>query len=167
MASRRQAARSTATKDKTKRRTTVRSKRELKYLIRRLRNVDAGIARASVVKFVNEQEMSHISFYPARERLWKEWMSTAGIDKVLSFLIAGFSDTLEKHTVGKERFARFLVAWQSFVGTLACSGLSSDQSKVVWESVASGTVSDADRSALVHAVATAVYTFMQKQVSTY
>ncbi len=92
-------------KGKSKRTTKLRSKWELKYLIKRLRNVDTGIAKAFVVKCVNEKETSHILFYPERERLWKEWVSTASIDKVLSFLITGFSDAFEKHTAGGERFA--------------------------------------------------------------
>ena len=87
------------------------------------------------------------------------------IDPLLHCLMGGFSGLLEKHTTGRERFSRFLVAWYNFVGALACNSLGTRSMRALWENLAIPAATGDDRSALVHAVAAAVYTFMQKQVS--
>ena len=40
---------------------------------------------------------------------------------LLLFLLSGFCDLLEQHTRGGQRFARFLISWHNFLGTLAQS----------------------------------------------
>ena len=61
--------------------------------------------RASVLKLVEERERNHIDFYPCRRATWDHWKTAEGLDVLLSFLLTGFCDLLQKHIVGSERFA--------------------------------------------------------------
>ena len=71
------------------------------------------------------------------------------------------------HASGADRFSRFLITWHKFFGSLACSAYGNDRFKKCGAELAPAsitTVSNDDRSALVFAVASCVYTFMQDQV---
>ena len=46
-----------------------------------------------------------MDFYEGRRATWERWKSSTAMDCLISFLLAGFWDLLEKHTVGGERFA--------------------------------------------------------------
>ena len=70
--------------------------------------------------------------YATRRATWEEWKSAEALDELLSFLWSGFCDLFERHTVGAERFANFLVAWYNFVGSVAVQSMSSDASNAVW-----------------------------------
>ena len=143
-------------------------KRELQYLLERLKDLDMQVLRAFVVKRVDEREATHISYYRQRQELWFTWKSMAKLDALLTFLLGGILELFGQHTTGTERFARFLVAWYNFVGSLACSCIGNDRSNAVWLELTSGCsvqITDEDRSAAVFAVASSVYTFMQLQVS--
>ena len=142
------------------------SKCETRYLLEKLRALDVEVMRAFVVKLVQEKEAVHIDYYKARKELWLEWRSTGKLDILLKFLHQGFMKLFQQHSTGAERFSRLLVAWHNFVGSLACSALSNELSQAVWVELtsASSEVNSEDRSAAVFAVATCVYTFMQKEV---
>lgn len=74
---------------------------------------------------------------------------------------------LERHTQGGERFARYLVAWQNFVGTLACNPEGDAELEDQWARLTNQLgcdVSSESRSTLVLAVASTSYTFLQQQV---
>ena len=140
-------------------------KKELVYLISRLRTIDTTIMRVSVVKVVEELEKNHIDFFQSRRVTWDHWKCAESLDVLLSFLLTGFCDILEKYIAGGERFANFLVSWYNFVGSIAVHSLCTEESSVVWRQIPelSGVCKE-DRSALVHSVAKCVYTFLQKQV---
>ncbi len=67
-------------------------------------------------------------------------------------------------TKGGERFARFLVAWHNFVGTLACNPERDEELEARWSALTNQLDCEVSRSALVFAVASASYTFLQQQV---
>ena len=48
------------------------AKKELAYLLSRLRTVDATIMRASVLKLVEELERNHIDFFLSRRATWDQ-----------------------------------------------------------------------------------------------
>ncbi len=141
------------------------TKKQLRYLTKRLCDIDVEIAKAFVLQYIGEHESAQLSCYPTRKDLWDKWRTAVKIDPLLHCLMGGFSGLLEKHTTGKERFSRFLVVWYTFVGALACNSLGTRSTKALWENLAIPAATEDDRSALVHAMAAAVYTFMQKQVS--
>ncbi len=97
------------------------TKRERHHLLERLRSADMSICTSFVKKHMEESEAVQLSFYEERRRLWCAWNESGRLSTLLSFLMSGFCDLLERHTKGGERFARFLVAWHNFVGTLACN----------------------------------------------
>ena len=105
--------------------------------------------------------------YATRRATWEEWKSAEALDELLSFLWSGFCDLLERHTVGAERFANFLVAWYNFVGSVAVQSMSSDASNAVWTqlTVVTRSCMEEYRSPLIHCVAIKVCVFAQKQVS--
>ncbi len=143
------------------------SKKEMRYLLVRLRSVDVAVTRASVTREVDETEALHINHYPQRRATWDTWKASERLNILLAFLVSGFCRVLEKHTVGGERFAHFLVSWYNFVSTLAVPALGTDESKGVWLEVTSqeGDVDGEDRSALVFSIAKCVYSHLHKQVS--
>ena len=142
------------------------TKKELSYLMSRLRALDTAIMRASVMTLVDQQESDHVDFYEGRRATWEHWKSSTAMDHLISFLLAGFCDLLEKHTVGGERFAQFLVSWYSFVATIAVDSLSTEESKAVWTEL-SVLCSEEDRSPLIHSIAKCAYTFLQRQVGSH
>ena len=154
-----------ATNKKKQRKCRLIAKKELTYLLSRLRTIDASIMRASVLKLVEELERNHIDFFQSRRATWDHWKSAESLDALLSFLLTGFCDLLQKHIVGGERFANFLVSWYNFVGSIAVHSLRTEKSSAVWRQIPelSGVCKE-DRSALVHSVAKCVYAFLQKQV---
>ena len=81
---------------------------------------------------------------------------------LLSFLLTGFCDLIQKHIGGGERFANFLVLWYNFVGSIAVHSLCTEGS---WRHIPelSGVCKE-DRSLLVHSVANCVYASLQKLV---
>ena len=80
--------------------------------------------------------------------------SAEALDELLSFLWSGFCDLFERHTVGAERFANFLVAWYNFVGSVAVQSMSSDASNAVWTqlTVVTRSCMEEYRSPLIHCV---------------
>ena len=145
------------------------NKREQRYLLERLRSADMSIYSSFVKKHMEESEAVQLSFYEERHTLWCAWNESGRLSALLSFLLSGFCDLLERHTTGVERFARFLVAWHNFVGTLACNAENDTELEVLWSRLINGCgcdVSRESRSALVFAVASASYTFLQQQVGT-
>ena len=140
-------------------------KKELAYLLSRLRTTDTTVMRASVLKLVEELERNHIDFFPSRRATWDHWKRAESLDVLLSFLLTGFCDLIQKHIGGGERFANFLVSWYNFVGSIAVHSLCTEGSSVIWRQIPelSGVCKE-DRSALVHSVVKCVYAFLQKQV---
>lgn len=150
-----------------KRKARLLTKRELQYILERLRSADMGIFAAFVKKHIEKNEAVQLSFYEDRRRLWCTWNEDGRLTGLLSFLLSGFYDLLEQHTKGGERFARFLVSWHNFVGTLACNPEGDTELEARWCTLTDQLdfdVSSESRSALVFAVASASYTFLQKQV---
>ena len=123
--------------------------------------------RASVIKLLQDLETNHIEFFPTRKATWEQWKHSQGLDTLLSFLLVNFCSLLEKHTVGGERFAHFLVSWYNFVGSIAVGSLSTERSNAIWMKLTeqAGSCSEDDRSPLVHSIAKCLYIFLQKQVS--
>ncbi len=95
------------------------------------------------------------------------WKSSGKLTVLLTFFLVGFCDLLQKHTTGKERFARFLFAWHQFVGTIVVSSRETPRSKEVWKELCHGHLSipSAERSAVLFAVASCAYAFLKLQVS--
>ena len=56
------------------------TKRELKYLLGKLRTLDVSIMCAFVVKVVEENEATHINYYKVRKELWQPWRSTEKLE---------------------------------------------------------------------------------------
>ena len=146
------------------------TKRERRYILERLRSADMSIFTSFVQKHMEENEAVQLSFYDERRRLWCAWNESGRLPTLLSFLLSGFCNLLEQHTRGGERFARFLVSWHNFVGTLACNPEGDAEVEVRWTALTDQfecEVSSESRSALVFAVASASYTFLQQQVRSY
>ena len=55
------------------------SKRQLQYIIERVKTLDVSIMRAVVVKLVDEREAVQFSYYPARQELWHSWKSLSSL----------------------------------------------------------------------------------------
>ena len=143
------------------------TKRERTYILERLRSADLSVFTSFVKKHMDENEAVQLSFYDDRRRLWRLWIETGRLPTLLSFLLSGFCNLLERHTRGGERFARFLIAWHNFVGTLACNPERDAEMEVRWTALTDQLeceVTSESRSALVFAVASASYTFLQQQV---
>ena len=99
--------------------------------------------------------------------MWRAWNESGRLPSLLSFLLSGCCDLLERHTKGGKRFARFLVSWHNFVCTLACNPEGDAELEARWTALTDQLqceVSRESRSALVFAVASASYTFLQQQV---
>ena len=142
------------------------TKKEMQYLLSRLRTPDPVVMRSCVLKYVEECETEQLDFYPTRRATLEEWKGSEALDRLLSFLLSGLCDLLKRHTVGAERFANFLVAWYNFVGSLAVQSMSSQSSNAVWMQLdAIQSCVKEDRSPLIHCIAKSVYVFVQKQVS--
>ena len=142
---------------------------ERRHVLERLRSADMSIFTAFVKKHMDESEAVQLSFYEERRRLWYAWNESGRLSTLLSFLLSGFCDLLEHHTTGGERFARFLVAWHNFVGTLACNPEGVAELEAWWSLLTNQfdcDVSSDSRSAMVFTVASASYTFLQQQVGT-
>ena len=90
----------------------------LDYLLSRLRTTDTNIMRASVIKLLEGTEKNHIDFFQSRKSTWDNLRRAKSLD-VRSFLLTGFCDLLEKHVVGSNQFANFLVSWYNLVGSIA------------------------------------------------
>ena len=136
------------------------------YLLSRLRTLDPVVMRTCVLRYVEECEADHLAMRPGEllgksGKAQKPWMS------FLSFLWSDFCDLLERHTVGAERFANFLVAWYNFVGSVAVQSMSSDASNPVWTqlTVVTRSCMEEYRSPLIHCVAIKKSVFTQNQVS--
>ena len=73
------------------------------------------------------------------------------LDVFIAFLLTGFCDLLQKHTVGGELFVKFLVSWYNFVVSIAvrllCTERSSEMCRKIPELFG---ISREDRSTLVH-----------------
>ena len=110
-------------------------KKELAYLLSRLRTTDTTVMRASVLKLVEELERNHIDFFPSRRATWDHWKRAESLDVLLSFLLTGFCDLIQKHIGGGERFANFLVSWYNFVGSIAVHSLCTEGSSVIWRQI--------------------------------
>ena len=143
------------------------SKRQLQYIIERVKTLDVSIMRAVVVKLVDEREAVQFSYYPARQELWHSWKSTSKLDTLLNYLLDVFVEQFGLHTTGPERFARFMVAWYNVVGSIACPSLENPSSSKLWKELKTEptVIRDEDRSATVFGVANCFYTFVQQQVS--
>ena len=142
-------------------------KRERRHLLVRLRSADMGVFASFVKKYMEENKAVQLSFYEDRRRLWGAWNERGRLSALLSFLLSGFCDLLGCHTKGGERFARFLIGWHNFVGTLACNPEGDPELEQQWSVLTNELdcdVSSESRSALVFAVARVGYTFLQKQV---
>ena len=90
--------------------------------------------------------------------------------QVASLLLSGFCDLLQRHTRGAKRLARFRFSWHNLVGTLACNPEGDVEVEVRWTALTDQfehEVTSESRSALVFAVASASYTFLQQQVCSY
>ena len=79
------------------------SMNEPPYLLKRLRNLDISIFEASVV---NEKEAAQFTQYPEWQTVWNNWSEGDKLCVLLSYLLLGFCNLLQKHMSGKERFAR-------------------------------------------------------------
>ena len=53
----------------TKKRTKRLSKKEMKFILRRLKTCDVEVMEAFVVKFIDEREL-HVAVHPTRQKLW-------------------------------------------------------------------------------------------------
>ncbi len=99
------------------------TKMELRYLLKGLREADniMSIFVAFVKQKVDESEGVQLAHYPEWQVLWNKWSASDKLCFLLTFQLRGICNLLEKHTSGKERFARFLISWYSHVGSLACN----------------------------------------------
>lgn len=153
-------------KSKERRKVTLLSKQQLQYVIERMKTLDLCILRAAVIKQVDESEAVHLRYYSPRQELWESWKLTAKLDALLKYLLEGFVEQFRLHTTGAERFARFTIAWNNFVGSVACSSLETVSSCTLWQELTpnQSVISDDTRSATVFGVASSFYRCMQQQV---
>ena len=70
--------------------------------------MDMSIFKASVKQQVNEKEAIQFTQYTEQQTMWNKWSESDKLCVLLSYLLLGFCNFLQKHTSGKERFARFL-----------------------------------------------------------
>lgn len=141
-------------------------KSEVKFIRSRLHELDLEIMEAFVVKEVETVEL-HVACYPERQALWSHLKRSKKLGKMMEFLKNTFCELFSGHSTGAERFGRLLAAWYQRTGALACATISTQSCSELWRALTcdfKGAVSALDRSALVSAIAAAVYTFFQKQV---
>ena len=67
-----------------------------------------SIFKASVKQQLNEKKAIQFMQYPERQNVWNKWSESDKLCVLLSYLLLGFCNLLQKYTSGKERFARFL-----------------------------------------------------------
>ncbi len=76
---------------KTVRRVT---KKELRYLLKRLRDAAMSIFVAFVKQRVDESEAVQLAHYPERQVLWNKWSASDKLCVLLTFLLRGFCKML-------------------------------------------------------------------------
>ena len=142
-------------------------KGEVKYISERLREIDMEVMKAFVVKEVDTVE-HHVVSYSSRQDLWLYMIGERRLYLLMDFLLMTFSDLFSAHCIGKEQFAGFLADWYQRLATISCDTLSTPQTCEVWMLLTTdylSSITALERSTVVSAIAAAVYTFFQKQVS--
>ena len=127
---------------------------------------DVQVMEAFVMKYIDESEL-HVAVYPTRQKLWRFIKCESRLPSLLEYFGQNFCHVLEKHLTGREGFSRFLAAWYKFTSKIASASMADTAASHEWSTAAGGFtehVSKDDWSALMSAIATAMYTFMQKQV---
>ena len=64
-----------------------------------------SIFEASVKQQVNGKEAIQFTQYPEQQTVWNKWSESDKLCVLLSYLLLGFCNLLQKYTSGKERFA--------------------------------------------------------------
>ncbi len=70
------------------------TKKELRYLLKRLRDADMSIFVAFVKQQVNESEVVQLAHYRERQVLWNKWSASDKLCVLLTFVLRGFCKML-------------------------------------------------------------------------
>ena len=89
-------------------------KKEVKYVNKRLKDIDKDIMEAFVVKEVERSEL-HIKVYASRLALWEFLKSRKQLTNLVEFLLKMLCDLFCAHSTGKARFATLLADWYQAV----------------------------------------------------
>ena len=115
-----------------------------------------------------EADTTHFQAFPEREKLWKHITSTSeALCELVRQLILEYISLYRTHHKGKDKYAQFLVAWHELFSLFPVEG--NDCGNVTWCALVSGGDNcsrDAeDRSAIVTAIAKAVYELLTEKAS--
>ena len=141
------------------------AKKEIKYIVESLREVDIETMLSSVRSFVDQEE--HIHFFSSRQTVWTH-VSTFKLRLIVSYLKDEFVLLYESYGQKRGGFATLLRDWHVVCGRLSCESLEDEKSSTVWVSAKEGysdVISSDDRSAIMSFIGAACYAFFQKQVS--
>ena len=151
----------------TKRRRTWLLRKEIEAICQRLLLLKPDEVLPTVISNV-EADTTHFQAFPEREKLWKHITSTSGaLCELVRQLILEHISLYRTHHKGKDKYAQFLVAWHELFSLFAVEG--NDRGDVTWCTLVSGGDNcsrDAeDRSAIVTAIAKAVYELLTEKAS--
>ena len=140
------------------------AKKEIKYIVESLSEVDIETMLSSVRSFVDKEE--HIHFFSSRQTVWTH-VSTFKLRLIVSYLKDEFVLLYESYGQKRGGFATLLRDWHIVCGRLSCESLEDEKSSTVWVLAKEGysdVISSDDRSAIMSSIGAACYAFFQKQV---
>ena len=140
--------------------------KDIEAICKKLLLLDPVEMLPSVIASV-EADRTHMQAFPEREKLWQYVHASAALPVLIRQLIVGYVNLYKTHRKGRDKYAHFLVAWHELVSRYAVEG--SDFEDGLWREVVS-CCDDAlrdwkDRSAIVAAIAKAVYELLTEKSS--
>ena len=115
-----------------------------------------------------EADAVHLEAFPSRKNLWEHIKTSSAFSELVRKLILGYVELYRAHRKGKDKYSCFLVSWHELFSRYAVHG--KDSEEITWRAVLSSAGDDlphqpADRSAIVTAIAKAVYELLTEKAT--
>ena len=151
-------------KESTRKRRMI-TKLKLHEICKELRSVAGCSLLSQVIKKV-EADSVHLSAFPARASMWKYMQDSPALLLMIDHLKENFISLYEANFRGKDKYARFLVAWHENLSHIAVAGCKTVDD--IWFKLLDGCEHKgeaSDRSTILTAVAKGVYEIMNEKVT--
>ena len=154
-----------------KRRVRQLTKKEIDCVCKRVSLADTEQLLQGVIANV-EADSLHLEAFPARRELWKRIRVSPGLSSFVAELLTKYEQLYRANHKGREKYSHFIVDWHRLLVKYAVPSSSPEES--TWlgmlyysESPELCSVDTRDRSAIVTAIANAVFELLGENVGEY